>query len=371
MNKTKVLHLIGGGEIGGAEELVLTIMKLLDKEKYDPHLICLCHGPFVELAKKEGLKASTIPMKHKLDLSTINPIKEYLVKNKIDIVHTHGVRANLVARIAAHKEGLPVATTFHSALRYDYNNKITSIFAKRLTMLTNKHTNKFIAISNSIKDEIMAMNVPANKIKVIHSGLDTAKFTSNTPKEKVQKELEINPQNKTITMVARLHPVKGHEYFIRAAKEVIEKNINAQFLIIGEGELRSELEQLINKLNLDKNIIMPGYYSKIEDIYRISDIICVPSVMEGLGLVVLEAMYFKTPVIASNVGGIPEIIEDGKDGILTPPQDYKALADAIIKLCQNEKLSQTIAQNATQKINNFTVQNMTREVEIIYDELTE
>ncbi|SHG42975.1 N-acetyl-alpha-D-glucosaminyl L-malate synthase BshA [Thermosyntropha lipolytica DSM 11003] len=369
MKKIKVLHLIGGGEIGGAERLVLTLLKLLNRDRYEPYLICLCPGPFASLARANGIKADTIAMRHKLDISTIRPLREYMRQKGIDIVHTHGVRANLVGRIAAHKEKLPVVTTFHSRLSYDYDSRLAALVATLLTRMTNRYTDRFIAISYAIKEEILAMGVPDSKLQVIHNGLDTDKFKSNRDEKEVKRELGLSPDKKIVTMIARLHPVKGHKYFILAAREVMQHTKEVQFLIIGEGSLRPELEQMVRELHLEEEVLMPGYYNDIEDIYRISDLICVPSLMEGLGLVVLEAMFFRVPVIATRVGGIPEIIEDGKDGILIPPEDHRALAEKIIRLLEDELLRKRLTDNALKKIEKFTMENMTKQVEAIYDEL--
>lgn len=369
MSRINVLHLIGGGEIGGAERLVLTLLKLLDRDRYEMHLICLCKGPFAELARDNGIKAHTVAMRHKLDISTIRPIREYIANNEIDIVHTHGVRANLVGRIAAHKEGVPVVTTFHSRLSYDYSSRLAALLAKIITRLTNRYTDRFIAISHAIKEEVLAMGVPENKVQVIHNGLDTDKFKSFREREEIKKQLGIDPEKKIVTMVARLHPVKGHKYFILAAREVLSLRSDVQFLIIGEGMLREELEKMLIEMQLQGQVLMPGYYNQIEDIYRISDIICVPSIMEGLGLVVLEAMFFKVPVVAARVGGIPEIIEDGKEGILVPPRDYKSLAQGIMRLLDDQLLRQRLIHNGVKKLGQFTMQNMAHRVALIYDEL--
>jgi len=316
MDKIRVLHVIGGGEVGGAEELVLTLMKLLDREKYEPYLLCLCEGPFAGLAEEQGLKAFVLPMKHKLDISTVTPLRKYIRDNNINIVHTHGVRANLVARIAAKKEIIPVVTTVHSILRYDYDSIIKAVFARYLTMLTNKNTDRFIAISRVIEREIIKMGVSPDRITVVHNGLDISKFAQPREPYKVKEELHLETDKPVVTMVARLHPVKGHEYFLRAARKVIDMGFKVQFLIIGEGIYREKIEQRVKELGLENIVKMPGYYSQVEDIYAVSDILCVPSIMEGLGLVILEAMFFNVPVIASDTGGIPEIIEDGVDGLL-------------------------------------------------------
>lgn len=369
MDKVKVLHVIGGGEIGGAEELVLTLMKLLNPAKYQPYLLCLCEGPFAGLAARQGFPSGVVAMKHRLDLTTIEPLRRYIREQQIDLVHTHGVRANLVARLAAGREGVPVVTTVHSVLRYDYDSPYKSVLACFLTRLTNKHSAKFIAISGAIAAEIRQMGVPEDKIITIHNGLDTGKFSSPREAGEVKRKLGLDPERRTITVIARLHPVKGHEYFLRAARQVIDTGLKVQFLIIGEGIERRRLEQLVGELGLGEVVKMPGYYGSIEDIYGISDILCVPSVMEGLGLVVLEAMYFNVPVVASNTGGIPEIISHQNDGLLVEPKDYRGLAQAIIDLLTDSDLAARLVAQGREKVKRFTLPGMAQKVEQVYDEV--
>lgn len=369
MAEARVLHVIGGGEVGGAEELVLTLMKLLDPEKYQPFLLCLCEGPFAALAARHGFPAHTMAMKHRVDLSTVDPLRQYIREQHIDLVHTHGVRANLVARLAAARENVPVVTTVHSVLQYDYDWPFKSLLARFLTRLTNKYSDKFIAISGAIATEIQQMGVPREKIVIIHNGLDSGKFSTPREAREVKRELELDPLRQTITMIARLHPVKGHEYFLRAARKVIDAGIKVQFLIIGEGKERRRLEQQVRELGLAEVVRIPGYYSPVEDIYGVSDILCVPSVMEGLGLVVLEAMYFNVPVVASNTGGIPEIINDRADGLLVEPRDYEGLAQAIMNILADPDLAIRLTTNAREKVNQFTLENMADKVEQVYDEV--
>ncbi len=365
-DKKRILHFIGGGELGGAEELLLTLMKLLDQERYEAQLICLCQGPFAELARQHGFKAAVIPMRHKFDLSTIKPIRQYLHENQIDLVHTHGVRANLVARTAAKKEGLPVVTTFHSVLRYDYDSVFKALLAKYLTIVTNKYTDRFIAISRAIKKEILEMGVPDNKIAVIHNGLDISKYAEPRNPLETGRELGLNPDKYTVAVIARLHPVKGHQYFLQAAREILNKGVNAQFLIIGEGIYRDKIKLWIKDLGLEEAVIMPGYYSPIENIYGLCDVLCVPSLMEGLGMVVLEAMHFKVPVVASNIGGIKEIIQDQSNGLLVEPGDYRGLAQGVIRVLSDKDLAQYLKEQGQETLPAFSPENMARQVEETY-----
>ena len=368
-HNAKILHLIGGGEIGGAEELVYTLIKLTDPEQYDVHLICLCEGPFADLVSAEGFPATTIPMRHKADIKKIKDIRRYIREQQIDLVHTHGVRANLIGRPAAKREGLPVVTTFHSVLRYDYDRAWKATLARLLTMQGNHYTDKFIAISHAIGGDLRQMRIDPERIQVIHSGLDTTKFKSRRDPDQLKEQLGLSPERLTYTMVARLHPVKGHRYFLTAARRLVDAGIPAQFLLIGEGISRPEIEAQVKELGLESLVYMPGYYSEVEDIYRLSDVLCVPSLMEGLGLVILEGMYFGVPIIASRVGGIPELIEDGKNGLLIPPADAEALYEAMYKMACHPELMQELAQEGRRRVQQFTVETMARQVEECYAQL--
>lgn len=370
MARQKILHVIGGGEVGGAEQLVLTIMRLLDSARYEASLLCLCEGPFAGLVKEAGFMATTIAMRHRLDLSCVRPVQGLLREENIALVHTHGVRANLIARLAAHREGLPVVTTAHSVLRYDYDSPYKALLANILTRLTNGRTDCFIAISGAIREDLLKMGIPPGKIRVIYNGLDTAKF--KLPGQSVRElkgTLGLNPDEPVVTIIARLHPVKGHEYFLRAAAQLVQAGIKLQLLMVGEGIYRDRIEALVDELGLTERVKMTGYYNQVENIYSISDVLCVPSLMEGLGLVILEAMYFRVPVIASNTGGIPEIIEDGHNGILIEPRDFKALGKAIKQVLEDTVLREKLIDNGQATVQAFTQENMARQVEKVYAEL--
>lgn len=369
--RKRILHIIGGGEIGGAEELVYTMMKLTNPEQYDVHLICLCEGPFADLVGAEGFPARTIPMRHKADIKKIKSVRAYIREQQIDLVHTHGVRANLIGRPAAKREGIPVVTTFHSMLRYDYDRNWKASLARLLTMQGNHYTDTFIAISHAIGEDLRNMHIDPERIQVIHSGLDVSKFQSRRDTDQLKERLGLSPERLTFTMVARLHPVKGHRYFLSAARRLVDAGVPAQFLLIGEGISRPEIEAQVKELGLESLVFMPGYYSKVEDIYRISDVLCVPSLMEGLGLVILEGMYFGVPIIASRVGGIPELIEDGKSGLLIPPADVEALYEAMYKTACSPELMQQLAQEGRRRVQHFTVESMAQQVEKCYEQLLE
>lgn len=369
MKRFKVLHVIGGGEIGGAERHVLTLIKLLDKEIFSPELLCLCRGPFAPLAREQGITTHEIIMRHKLDLSVSRKIEKLLAEKEIALVHTHGARANLVARTAAKNRGLPVVTTFHSVLAYDYPWRHQASTARFLTKLTNRYTDRFIAVSHFVKEDVVRMGVPPGKVEVIYNGLNPEALKPKSPPPEVRKRLGLAPDQRVVGVIGRLHPVKGQEYFVEAARRLAPAWPEAAFLLIGEGPDRDKLSRLVHRYGLEGRVLLPGFYPQAADIYGVMEILCLPSVMEGMPLVLLEAMHFGVPVVASRVGGIPEVIKDGENGILIPPKNPAALAEAIEALLEDEPLRNKLAEQARKSVREMTVEKMAQRTMEVYKSL--
>ncbi len=367
MKKLRILHVIGGGEIGGAEKHLLALLRLLDRNRFDPELLCLCQGPFAQEARQEGFTTHEIVMNHKLDLGTIRPIRALVRDRRIDIIHTHGVRANLAARLAGRRESIPVVTTFHSLLQYDYTSSYEAAMARWLTRLTNFCTNQFIAISGAVREDLLTMGVKSEKISVIYNGLDLSLLKTGPSSTEIRQQLGIRPEQRVIATVARLHPVKGHKHLLAAARQVVRQYPEALFLLVGEGPERPAIERAIREMDLAHHVIMTGFYPEVNDLYPVMEIFVLPSLMEGMGLVLLEAMNFGVPVIATQVGGIPEIIQDGESGLLVSPADSEGLAIAISWLLDSPVIQRQLVTGGRRRSKDFTIDNMTRQTEAIYE----
>lgn len=369
MSKQRILQVIGGGEIGGAERHLMTLMQRLDRGLFEVELLCLCPGPFAPLARENGITAHEIFMKHKLDIGTVGPIRQLLKERSIDLVHTHGMRANLVARLAAKKEGLPVVTTFHSILRYDYPTALEAAVARVLTRLTNGKSDRFIAVSGAIKEDLERMGVPGSRIQVIYNGLDTGRLAVTAYPEDVRKELGIPEGARVVGVVGRLHPVKGQVYFIKAARQLAGEFADLFFLLVGDGPDRPALEEKIKQSGLSGRVKMAGFYPSVSDVYQVLDVICIPSLMEGLPLVLLEAMYRGVPVVASRVGGIKEVVKNGENGLLVAPGEPEAIAGSVRRLLLDPELARRLADAARHTVQGFTIESMVRQTEDVYRSL--
>lgn len=332
MQGIRVLHVIGGGEFGGAERHILTLFKSVDPKDALIEAVCLFTAPFAPLAREAGMSVTVLPMHSKLDLRVARRLKEIL--SQYDIVHTHGVRANLLGRLAARGTSLPVCTTVHSFLSQDYPHPVTRIVNTLSERLTRRFTTRFIAVSDYLAADLEKEGVPREKITVVHNGI-SLELEQGKPETALRARFGLPEGVPLIATVGRLHRVKGHRYFITAAAEVLKKHPAARFLIIGSGPERPELERQIHTLGLGGRVIITGFVKEVMHYYPDFTALVLPSLAEGFGLVVLEAFLHMTPVVATRVGGLPEVVRDGETGFLVPPADAAALAGAVCRVIED------------------------------------
>lgn len=370
MNKIKLLHLISRIDIGGAEKQLLNLVVNLDKEKYNIYV-----GYFQgkgELKKKFRdcrIQTNKFGFIGLWDISILWQLYKDMRANRYDIVHTHGFKADLWGTIAARLAKVPVIiSTVHNQERY-LINPIVKILEK---WIISPIDDTIIVVSEGVKRFLIkTCGIQEKKIKRVYYGINLGDIKIDKYKD-IRQKFGIDRNAPLIGCIGRLIKQKGHQYLIQAAKMVMENFPEAKFLIVGKGRLEKKLKKLVKSLSLESSVIFTGFR---EDIYSIIDklnLMVMPSIWEGFGLVLLEAMALGKPVVATNIGGIPEIIEDGKSGILVKPKDSKGLARAIIKLLQDTTLNkkmQGIAQLSVKE--RFPLDKMLRDIDKIYSALIE
>ncbi len=367
MEKFRVLQVIGGNEIGGAEEHVLALCSGLDKDKFSPFLVSLCQGPLQSAAEERGIAVTVLGMKHPLDLSVIPQLVKLIKTLKIDIVHTHGSRANLTARLAARWLNVPIVTTMHSSLAQDYLSKKAAWAATLLDRLTMPLASRVITISNFLQPE--AKGRGAKRTVTIYNGIDPARFSGLELLENIYLELGIEPGTPLVGTIGRLHPVKGHNFFLEAAQLVSLTHPGAKFLVVGSGPLEQELRQKAAELNIADKVLFTGYYPEIQRVLKILDVLCLPSISEGMGLVLLEAMFFGKPVVASSVGGVPELVRHEENGLLVPPGDPILMAASISRLLDDKALAARLGANGQRRFKDFSLDRMLERTQKLYQEI--
>jgi len=368
----RVLHVIGGGEFGGAERHILNLATAMDPDVVEVSVCCLFADPFVGLAREAGIKSYSIPMRHKLDFGIVTKLRDVIVREKIQIVHTHGVRANLVGRLAARLAGVEtVVTTVHSLLVQDY----PELFSRMANMLIERAsrglTSHFIAVSGGLQKALIQQGIPEPKITVIYNGLNPEIFQgAGRASGRWREKAGFNPGIPLVAIVGRLHPVKGHRYFLRAAAEILKERTDVHFLVVGCGPERDRLEEYTRRLNIAGHVTFTGFIADVSELMPDLNLLIVPSLWEGFGLTALEAMAVGVPVVATSVGGLPEIVEHGTTGLLVPPADEAGLTRGIAWMLDHPQEAVEMAAAAKAVVEEkFTASAMARKTEAVYRRL--
>lgn len=351
----KVLHLISGGDTGGAKTHIINLLCGL-KDKVDVKLVCFIKGPFADDLKKHGIDVHVIEQKSRFDFSVVNKLKDLIESENFEIVHSHGARANLISYFLKKKVNAKFITTVHSDYLLDFkDNFYKNIVFTNLNKFALKRFDNYIAVSDSFKDMLVSRGFDKDKIFTIYNGI----FLEDKiikDKESYLKEKNIDYEDKFIVgILARLDKVKDHETFLRAAKEVIDKDKSVIFLLAGDGQDKEHLLSLRKDLGLEQNVYFLGNETHPYDFLNAIDINVLCSLSESFPYVIMEGGSLKKATIASRVGGIPKIIIDGETGELFEKQDYKALAADILKLKNNADERKKLGENLyTRIIDNFT-----------------
>jgi glycosyltransferase involved in cell wall biosynthesis len=368
----KVVHIIGGGEFGGAERHIINLAGALNPETVEVTVCCLFSEPFMGIAAQAGINAFNVTMKNRLDLSVVGKLASIIHQNNFDIVHTHGVRANLLGRIAARLiNRKPVITTVHSLLERDYPGFLRRQVNKFAEWATRGWTDHFITVSQGLKEKLVAGGIPDGKITVIYNGIAIEEFSPSAEPGAGRAMLGYGPGVPLVGIVARLHPVKGHQYFLEAAKIVLEQHPEVRFVVAGDGPQRPVLEEMAGQLEITEQVFFTGFVSEVRPLMADLDLLVISSLWEGFGLTAVEAMALGVPVVSTEAGGLPEVVLHGETGLLVPPANSAALAKAIIWMLEHPEAAKEMAKKANQAVcEKFTARVMARRTEELYRRVT-
>jgi glycosyltransferase involved in cell wall biosynthesis len=374
--KVKVAHIITRLSPGGSTEMLLNVMKHFSN-KYEEILI---YGrtekmQLVKISKllKNSIKKYYIPFLVR-EISLFNDaiallfILCILLYERPQIVHTHTSKAGVLGRISGFFAGIKnIFHTPHGHVFYGYGFSESKVqLFILIERLMAKITRKVLVLSEQEKKDYIALKIGIeDKFILIRNGIDIDKFGKATGR---RSEFGIGEDVVVIAVIARLEPVKGVIYFIRAMKNIASRFSNIVGLIVGDGTLYNQLLQEVAILGLEGYVKFLGWREDIPEILSITDIVVVPSLMEGFGIVVLEAYASGKPVVATNVGGLHEIVEDGVTGFLVPPEDSVAIADAVCRLIADKDLREGMGRRGKIKAKQFSLENMYKELEGVYEE---
>jgi len=378
LHKHKVLHIITNLPIGGAQDNTFITVERLDHNRYDVSLMAADDGEWVSRFQQvKDLKLIfvnnlTRPINFINDIIAFYKIYQILKKNKYDIVHTHSSKPGFLGRIAAKLAGTPII--IHTIHGFPFNSFMPwavrwfFIFIERFLSFI---STKLITVSKlNLQHAINMKLAPPNKFVNIYSGIDFDKFDKKVDVSKKRSALNIADNLRIVGVVGRLTYCKGLEYFLEAAKIISQQKEDVIFLMIGDGELRLMCEDLIKKLDISNHVKMLGFREDIPELLKILDVYVLSSRWEGLGRSLTEAMYLARPTVATAVEGVPELVQNGKTGILVPPANPQALADSILFLLNNPENAKEMASNAREFVRtHFSADKMVADIEKLYQNL--
>jgi glycosyltransferase involved in cell wall biosynthesis len=364
----KVIHIIGGGEFGGAEKHILNLAGAADSLRVDYTVCCLFSAPFADIASDAGISALSIPMSHKADFKVVGKLARVIMEGNFDLVHTHGVRANLLGRLAARQAGKrKVITTVHSLLEKDYPGVVSRLANSWAERSTRGLTDHFIAVSQGLRDRLVCGGIPAKEVTVIYNGISLEEIRPSSEPGAARKKMGFFPETPLVGIVARLHSVKGHSHFLEAARSILEQRPEVRFLVVGAGPHRPVLEKMAGSFGITDQVVFTGF---IDDVYSLMadlDLLVISSLWEGFGLTAIEAMALGVPVVATEVGGLPEVVLHGETGLLVPPANPVALARNILWMLDHPGEASSMAEKGGQIVREkFTSTVMARRTEELY-----
>lgn len=343
--KIKIAYIIDELNIGGTEKQLVSTIELLDKNKFEILLICLRPSQYfskIDLQCKKILLdvSSLISINGAL---TFFSLVSCLRKHEVDIVQTYFFDANVLGILAAKLSGVKRIISCRRDMGFWYTPKLLFVL-RRL----NKLADRFLVNSYAIKENITKYElIPDHKIDVIHNGIDLKPFQNKYDAAIIKNKFGINHGESVVGIVANLNrKVKRVDLFIHAAKNVLRKNKKVSFIIVGDGHLRCELESQAENLGLKDKIYFVGQKQDVTPYLSIFNIGVICSDSEGFSNSILEYMASAIPVIATDVGGNKEVIEDGVNGFLVPHGNYKAMADKICNILQDRKTYMQMSKNA-------------------------
>lgn len=368
----KVIHLIGGGDTGGAKTHVLNLLRELN-QSIDAQLFCFRKGDFSEDAERMGIPIQVIESGN--PIVGLRELKRLIGDQKIDIIHCHGARGNLMGNLIKKHLNAPVITTVHSDYRLDYLGRPVARLSYGTTnMLALRRVNYYIGVSDPMTDILIDRNFPADRIFTIYNGIDFKTPISTVPKEEFLRSLGVEYREGDVVagIAARLDPVKDYPTLLKAMKLAIERCPNLRLVAAGDGEDLKMLQNMAKSLGIADRVCFAGWVKDINSFYNAIDINLLTSLSETFPYALTEGARMHRATIASRVGGVPVLIDDGRNGLIFTPGDENQLAECLVKLASDKALRTDMGEQMYKKASTeFSIDRMVEHQLEIYRSVLE
>ena len=371
----KVLHIIDSGGLYGAEMVLLNLVAEQIKQGLEPIIASIGEKgieekPLETEAIRRGFRVEKFRMTPGPNYLGALKILKFARKENVDILHSHGYKGNILFGLMPKKiRRVPMVTTIHG-----WTSTGNGFSRMRLYEWLDSKSLKFIdavvLVSNAMKSHPRLRYLNQSRVHVIHNGIpipdsqfdnSTNQQLNNSTNQRLDQSL-INfcSHGFTIGSIGRLSIEKGYKYLIEALAILIKKGIDARLVIMGEGYERSCLENLTRELGLSEKVLLPGYIDKANLYIPFFDVFVISSLTEGLSITLLEAMQSRTPIVGSRVGGIPDVLDESRAGLLVNPSSPDAIADAVFRIYDDGRLAKALVYNAYERVyNDFGMEGMT------------
>ncbi len=365
MSRYKVVHIVEDMKVGGQENVIASIVRGLDPDRFQVEVWCTqAGGQVADELRRDGFPVRILHVKGLRNILHAARLRNLLREERVDIVHTHAWGGGLIGRFSACAAKTPVILGHvHGIYNYVkwYHLRIDSVLVRwsTATICCSQAARRFM---------LTHQRVPPEKIIVIYNGVDLSPFKPLPESERtaLRHKARVRPDDILIGSVGHLETHKGHEFLIRAFRRILETKPQARLLIVGDGRKRQKLEALAEELGVKHRVTFAGVRRDVPLLLSLMDIFVLPSLNEALGIALIEAMASGVPVVASEVGGIPEVVKHRETGLLVEPRSASALADAILELISAPAVARRMSEAALQSVQRFSLETMLREITDLY-----
>lgn len=335
VGKLSVLYLSSSSGPGGAEQMLCSLASSLDRTQFRPIVGLFRPGWLMEQCEKRGIETHVFPIGGPLHGDWIRACTRVVRKERVALIHAHEFDANVHGALVATITRTPIVATVHGKHYY------WSKFRRRLAYRLVSRFASMVTVSQNLKDFIAEkVGVDQSRIKVIYNGVKPSPEYSQADLIECRAELGIPGGDQIVGVVGSLYPVKGHRFLIEAIPNILAKFEGTTFLFVGRGELEGSLKELVRRLRVEKKVIFLGLRQDVPRLLSLSDVFVLPSLSEGLSMAILEAMTAGKPVVATRVGGNPEVVLHSQTGVLVPPEDSIALEEGLGQLLGDKALAE-------------------------------
>ncbi|HET6201527.1 MAG TPA: glycosyltransferase [Planctomycetota bacterium] len=375
MAPLRVLQVLWDLDIGGNRTEALNLVRHADRARVEPHLLCGRRPGIVRPEEADELGATWVPLRRKYDLGFAAALARHAEAIGADVLHTHNFNGHIAAALALRRMARrPVLVStlgglYRPARSTPWNEALYAGY-RTITYRLLRRADGAIAVSRAVEAMLLRRGIPASRIRVIPHGVDPSRLEGDGAA--VRAEFSIPPDAPLVVTVARLDPMKGHFDLLEAAAEVRRRVPSVRFLLVGSGPLEVRLRARARRARLEGAVLFSGVRTDVPSFLRAADLFVLPSVdeREGFGIALLEAMACGLPIVGSRVGGIPEVVPDGGAGLLVPPRDPRALADAIAALVADPARRKAMGAEGRRLVEEkFSARVCVARTETFYEEL--